>query len=110
MFNTFTHLESIYTPFFSITKGGSQIRNTPSSGLRGAHVFILPSSTLQKLEAKQYTHSIFSITHTHTKKGARQYKQHLQLHEKWKPDNTHSIFSITKHVSQTIHTASSVSQ
>ena len=67
----------IYTPFFSITKTGSQIRKKPSSGLRRVHVFILPSSASQKLEAKQYT-------------------QHLQHHQKWELDNTHITFSSTK--------------
>ena len=101
MFNTFTHLESIYTPFFSITKGGSRIRNTPSSGLRGVHVFILPSSTLPKLEAKQYTNSTFSFTKNgnqtiHTAYSAlqnmwaRQYTHHLQLYNNWELDRTHT--------------------
>ena len=67
----------MYTPFFSITKSGSQIRKKPSSGLRRVHVFILPSSAPQKLEAKQYT-------------------QHLQHHQKWELDNTHITFSSTK--------------
>ena len=98
------------------------------------YVFILPSSALQELEAKQYTQhlqlkngsqTIHTAPSASQKMGARQYTQHLQVHKNWEPDNTHSTFSLTKkweldnthstfsfteNGSQTIHTASSASQ
>ena len=57
------------------------------------YVFILPSSALQELEAKQYTQHL--QLNNNNKMEARQYTQYLQLHKKWEPDNTHSIFSLT---------------
>ena len=83
----------MYTPFFSITRPRSQIRKKLSSEPRSVHIVILPSSTLQELEVKQYTqHLQFKKKR---KGGAIQYTQHLQLH---------------KNRSQAIHTTSSGSQ
>ena len=105
----------MYTPFFSITRPRSQIRKKLSSEPRSVHIVILPSSTLQELEVKQYTqhlqlkkgsHTIHTAPSASQKMGTRQVT-HTHVHTR---THTHARARVRARTHTILNTINSIAR